>query len=66
MAYPLPIKAQVMAMLLTGDTVSYIAKQLGLPKQTVSRWRAESDLLLRQIVRSSPKLQAALRSLRGL
>ena len=54
-----------MAMLMTGHAVVYVAKQLTVPKQTVSRWKKESDALLQDSVRSSPKLQAVVRELRA-
>lgn len=58
MAHPLRVKAQAMAMLITGDTVTYVAKVTGVPKQTISRWKVDADRLLREIVKSSPALQA--------
>jgi hypothetical protein len=64
MAHPLNVKAQAMAMLMTGDAVVYVAKQLGIPKQTISRWKPEADSFLREIVQSSPELRAIATAIR--
>lgn len=64
MAHPPRVKAQAMAMLMTGDAVGYVSRTLGVPKQTVSRWRVEADQWFREIVRSSPELQAIAAAIR--
>lgn len=64
MAHPVRVKAQAMVMLMTGDTVGYVSRTLGVPKQTVSRWRVDADAFLREIVRSSPELQAIAATIR--
>jgi hypothetical protein len=55
-----------MAMLITGDTVGFVAKQTGVPKQTVSRWGKDADKLLREVMRTSPELRAVAAGLREL
>jgi hypothetical protein len=64
MAHPIEVKAQAMVMLMTGDNVVYVAKQLGVPKQTVSRWKPEADQFFREIVQSSPELRAIAAAIR--
>jgi len=41
--YDPEVKAQVMAILLTGQSVSSIAKEYNLPKGTVSSWRKQAE-----------------------
>jgi transposase-like protein len=57
MAHPIQVKAQAMAMLMTGDAVTYVAKRLGVPKQTVSRWKVDADQLLRECLKGHPALE---------
>lgn len=64
MAHPPAVKAQALAMLILGDRVTYVAKVTGVPKQTVSRWKPEADAFLRDLIRSSPKLQAVCAAIR--
>ena len=64
MAHPPRVKAQAMTMLMTGDTVGYVSRTLGVPKKTVSRWRVDADAFFRELVRSSPELQAAAAAVR--
>lgn len=58
MAHPPIVKAEALSRLILFESVSEVAKEMGLPKQTVSRWKPEADQFWREIVRSSPELQA--------
>jgi transposase-like protein len=50
MAHPVEVKAQALALLLTGDSPRHVAKELGLPLTTVKRWRnKDMKILLREI-----------------
>lgn len=40
--YPEEVKAQAMAALMTGQSVSSVAREYELPKGTVSRWKGEA------------------------
>lgn len=42
MAHPLQKKAQAYALLLTGNSCRYVAKETGVPLATVGRWRLEA------------------------
>jgi hypothetical protein len=64
MAHPPQVKAEAMSMLMLGDNVTYVAKTLGVPKQTVSRWKPEADQFFREIVQSSPQLMAIAAAIR--
>jgi hypothetical protein len=70
MAHPPHVKAQALASLMVGNSVTEVAKECNVPKQTISRWRPEADAYFREIVQSSPLLRevaAAIRQvLRGL
>ena len=54
MAHSEHIKAQALAMLLTGDSPRYVAAQLSLPRSTVRRWQREAYGLLRDAVDPEP------------
>lgn len=43
MAHDLLVKLDATAMLRAGDKVTRIARKLGIPKQTVSRWKLAAD-----------------------
>jgi hypothetical protein len=64
MAHSPHVKAEAMVMLMTGDTVTFVSKQLGVPKQTVSRWKVDADQFFRELVRSSPELRALAAAIR--
>lgn len=64
MAHPPHVKAAVIASLMVGDSVTEVAREHGIPKQTVSRWKPEANAYLREIVRSSPELQELARTIR--
>jgi hypothetical protein len=64
MAHPPYIKAQAMTKLMMGDNVTYVSRTMGIPKQTVSRWKVEADDFFQEIVRSSPRLQAVAAEIR--
>ena len=66
MAHSAHVKAQALAMLMTGEGVVYTAKTLNLPKQTISRWKPQADALFRDIVRGSPALQKAAAQIRAV
>jgi hypothetical protein len=66
MAHPAHVKAQALAMLMTGEGVVYTAKTLNLPKQTISRWKPQADALFREIVRGSPALQKVAAQIRAV
>lgn len=42
--YPPEVKAQALAMLVTGRTIGGTAKELGIPRPTVKRWWRQSGL----------------------
>ena len=42
MAHPIEVKAAAWAQLLTGDSVAHVARQTGVPKQTISRWKKQA------------------------
>lgn len=41
MAHPLQKRSQVYALLLTGSSTRYAAKETGIPLSTVKRWRRQ-------------------------
>lgn len=50
MAHSIHTKAYAMALLLTGDSPRFVARQTGVPLTTVKRWRKREALpLLREI-----------------
>jgi transposase-like protein len=46
MAHSHQVKAKALALLIVGNRVCHVARDIGVPKQTVSRWRAEADQIL--------------------
>jgi len=66
MAHPPEVKAQALALLLTGERVMVVSRKVGIPKQTISRWRRDSDSILRQAMRGCPELRAAVASVRSI
>ncbi len=66
MTHPAHVKARALALLLTGERVMNVSRMTGVPKQTVSRWRRDSDSILRQAMRSCPELRAAVASIRSI
>lgn len=67
MAHSPRAKAQALAMLILGESVTATAAATGIPKQTISRWR-KNDLqtYLRPIVQSSPALHQAAQAVAWL
>lgn len=50
MAHPIKVKAHALAMLLTGDSPRFVARETGVPLTTVKRWRnVDMKALLREI-----------------
>lgn len=64
MAHPARIKAEALAMLLTGDSPRYVAKQTGVPLTTVNRWRnKDMKVIMRECI--SPEVRRSLRAALG-
>ena len=67
MAHSPQVKAEAMALLVAGNTVGYVAKMTGVPKQTVSRWlNRDVQAVLAEALRTSPQLQAAVLAIREI
>jgi transposase len=47
--YSEEVKAQVMAALLDGHTIRYVADQYGVPKSTVAAWGQETGKVVRSV-----------------
>lgn len=64
MAHPTEVKAQAAALLILGNRVNHVARSLGLPRQTISRWNAELDEIIDRCVANDlmllPELQKQL------
>lgn len=57
MAHSEAAKGRALALLMTGNTVNYVAKETGIPRTTIRRWKYEGDDLLVTLARSMPPLQ---------
>lgn len=54
-AYSEELRGAVMAALLTGQSVSSVAKQYNLPKGTVSKWKSKAADMVESFQKSDPK-----------
>jgi hypothetical protein len=64
MAHPPQVKAAAMASLIVGNSVTHVARECNVPKQTISRWKPEAVQFFREIVQSSPRLREVAAAIR--
>lgn len=50
MTHPVETKAQALALLILGGRTNQIARRLGVPKQSISRWRKEVPKVLEECI----------------